>query len=104
MKEKLHNILDDTKFPQIGNEFFETLLSHKNVTIELIRSNNVKNGVLYNQKHDEWVVVLEGNAILEVEEIRHSLHKGDSLFIKADTPHSVISTDEKTLWLAVHIY
>ena len=104
MKEKLHNILDNTELPQIGSEFFKTILSHKNVTIELIRSNSVKNGVLYNQKHDEWVVVLEGDAILEVEGIRHSLHKGDSLFIKADTPHSVISTDEETLWLAVHIF
>lgn len=104
MKEKLLNILNNTEYPQIGNEFFKTVLSHKNVKIELIRSNNVKNGVLYNQKHDEWVVILEGNAILEVEEIRYNLHKGDSLLIKADTPHSVISTDEKTLWLAVHIF
>lgn len=104
MKNELQNIFDTAKFPEIGDEFFETVLSHKNVKIELIKSNNIVNGVLYNQSHDEWVVVLEGDAILEIEGIRHILHKGNSMFIKANSSHSVISTNEKTLWLAVHIF
>lgn len=104
MKNELQNIFDNNSFPEIGNEFFETILSHKRVKIELIKSNQVDNGVLYNQSNDEWVVVLEGSAILEIKDVRHTLEKGDSIFIEANTPHRVISTDEKTLWLAVHIF
>ncbi len=104
MKNELQNILDNQMFPGLGDELFKTIVEHKNVKIELIRSNSVSMGVVYNQNHAEWVVVLEGKATIEVEGVKTSLNRGDSLFIAANIPHRVISTDERTLWLAIHIF
>ncbi|WP_345992076.1 cupin domain-containing protein [Sulfurimonas sp. HSL-1716] len=100
----MRNIFEDINSPKRGKELFKTLLSHKNVKIEFIHSNSIENGVLYDQDHDEWVAVLTGSAVLEIGDVRHTLNEGDFIFIKANTPHRVISTDEKTLWLAVHIF
>ncbi|MBU0631577.1 cupin domain-containing protein [bacterium] len=104
MKEELQNIFKNKMFPKIGDELFDTILEHKNIKIELIRSNSIDHGTLYNQTHDEWVVVLEGEAVLEIDGTKHTLNVGDHLFIEANLPHRVIKTDERTLWLAIHIF
>ena len=104
MDRLIDNIFENTEFPESGRELFKTVLEHKNVKIELISSNDLKDGELYNQEHDEWVLLLEGDSTLEVEGSRHMLKAGDHIFIKRSTPHRVIRTSSKTLWLAVHIY
>lgn len=104
MDNTIDNIFDHTKLPQTGKELFEEILQYKNIKVELITSNNLKNGETYYQDHDEWVVILEGKAELEMEGTLYSLKAGDHLFIKKSTSHRVVKTSSKTLWLAVHIY
>ncbi|SOB88186.1 Cupin domain-containing protein [Sphingomonas guangdongensis] len=58
------------------------------------------------QPHDEWVVVLAGDAgmrIADSDEV--TLRAGDHLLIAADQPHWVTRTsaDPPTVWLAVHL-
>jgi len=84
-------------------ETFSTLLTHKNIQIErIVSSDNVKEKT-YIQEEDEWVVLLEGEAVLQIKGEEKKLGKGESLFIPAKTPHKVLQTQKGTLWLAVHI-
>jgi len=89
--------------PETG-ETFTTLLEHKNVKINRIVSSNDLEPVEYIQKEDEWVIVFEGEALLLLEDKKITLKKGDTLFIPAHTPHSVLETLQSTIWLTVHIY
>ena len=91
--------------PQIhdGNEFFDTLIDHDAIRIERIFSNILQSGQLYDQDHDEWVILLQGKAALAFEGQVRSLVKGDYVFIKAHQRHRVESTSADALWLAVHL-
>ena len=95
------NLFDHTS-PKTGEEF-TTLLEHKNIRIvRIVSSENVK-PIEYVQEEDEWVVLIEGEATLEVDGKSVALSRGDSLFIPARTPHTVTATQHGTVWLAVHI-
>lgn len=55
----------------------------------------------YEQEHDEWVVVLTGHAVLEVEGVERPLGVGDWWLLPAGTPHRLLRTEPGTSWLAV---
>jgi cupin 2 domain-containing protein len=55
----------------------------------------------YVQDHDEWVVVLAGGAVLEVDGVAHDLGAGDWWLLPAGTPHRLAHTEPGTSWLAV---
>ncbi len=88
--------------PEKG-ELFTTLLQHKHITIQRIVSSDHLEEKTYIQEEDEWVVVLEGEALLTIEGEEKILKKGAMLLIPAGTPHQVLQTKAHTLWLAIHI-
>ena len=69
------------------SEDFTTLLEHKNIKINSIVSSSDVKPVEYIQDEDEWVVVIEGEATLLLEDENIVLKKCDTLFIPAKTPH-----------------
>jgi cupin 2 domain-containing protein len=87
-------------------EVFTELLRRRNVGIERILSSDTPDPVVYDQEQDEWVLLLEGRATLEVAGATIDLMPGDHVFIPARTPHRVSATfpEPRCLWLAVHIY
>ena len=87
-----------------NGEDFTTLLEYKNIKINRIVSSSDVEPVEYIQNEDEWVVVIEGEAILLLENEEKILQKGDTLFIPAKTTHKVLKTSDGTVWLTVHIY
>lgn len=87
-----------------SGERFETLLRHKNLVIERIISSSLVTPTTYVQAQDEWVVLLQGEAVLEVDGQHHALKSGDYLFLAAGLPHTVLSASDGALWLAVHLY
>ena len=89
--------------PQSG-ETFTTLLKHKNIKINRIVSSNTLDDTEYMQEEDEWLVLLEGEATLLLHDERKTLLKGDTLFIPSKTRHRVLSTQNGTVWLTVHIF
>jgi len=95
--------LYDYSIPETG-ENFATLLEHKNVKIVRIVSSDKLEPIEYRQEEDEWVVVLEGEAELELNGEPLKLTRGETLFIPARTPHKVLKTTPGTLWLAIHIF
>lgn len=54
------------------------------------------------QDTDEWVVVLDGSARLEVGGVVHELGAGDWILLPAGLPHVLRDTEPGTRWLAVH--
>ena len=69
--------------------------------VEQILSGRLGAPQVYAQDHDEWVVVLAGGAVLEVEGEVHDLVAGDWWLLPAGTPHRLLRTDAGTSWLAV---
>ena len=87
-------------------EIFNNLLSHKNVKINKIISPLNFTSEEFIQDEDEWVILLQGSAILEINHKTSKLVKDSYIFIPAKTPHKIISTDPsiETIWLGIHIY
>ncbi len=90
----------------LSDEVFETLVSG-DILIERIISTGqtTPEGEWYDQKKDEWVILMQGEAKLLFEEGSEvKMVKGDYLLIKAHQKHRVIHTsvDPPCIWLAVH--
>jgi cupin 2 domain-containing protein len=91
--------------PELG-EYSEELVRPGlgNVVIEHILSGALTAPVDYNQSHDEWVLVLEGAAVVEVGDQRFDLTAGDWLLLPARVPHRLVESRPGTSWLAVHCF
>lgn len=97
------NLFADAHPPTEG-ERFETLLAHRNLMIERIISSARITPHAYVQAQDEWVLMVHGEATLEVAGEHVALRSGDHLFLAAGTPHTVCEVSEGALWLAVHLH
>ena len=87
-------------------EHFLTLFEGETVRIERIVSHSHSSpvGFWYDQPQSEWVIVLRGAAVLELEDGELiPLQEGDYLLIPSHLKHRVQQTGPDTLWLAVHI-
>jgi len=85
-----------------SGEDFTTLLEDKNIkVVRIVSSNNIKIKE-YCQEENEFVLLLEGFATLEINGKIKNLTKGDYLLIKANTPHKVLKTSKGALWLAIY--
>lgn len=90
-------------------ELHETLLRQEGhgLLIERIVSTGQVSppGFWYDQAQNEWVLLLQGRAVLEWDDGRSmALQQGDWLYIPAHTRHRVAWTsgDPPCIWLAVH--
>ncbi len=97
------NLLDVALPPAMG-ERFDALLRCRNLLIERIVSSDRPDPVCYQQAQDEWVLLVQGEADLNVDGRKFTLRAGDHLFIPAQTPHQVERTQAGTVWLAVHLH
>ena len=99
-----YNIFDEIPVDKSEEKFFEIFKNEK-IKIEKIVSNGQisPENFWYEQEQNEFVLVLEGYAILEFENREVELKKGDCLNIKAMEKHRVkfTSLDEPTVWFAV---
>lgn len=90
----------------LPNEMFNALISNENIRIERIlpHGHSSPEEGWYNQDENEWVMVIEGQGVIEFEDGRVvTLSKGDYINIAAREKHKVIGTVENvvTIWLAV---
>ena len=91
---------------QLPQELFEEMLSNDSIKIERIISKGhvTPKGEWYNQANNEWVIVLQGEAILSFEDSDDvRLESGDYINIPAHTKHKVSWTipNQETIWLAI---
>ncbi len=89
--------------PPPNGERFELLCRVGDVRIERIVSSAQPVPGTYVQDWDEWVVLLQGKATLEILGKTIELSAGDYLFLPARVPHRVARTSAGALWLAVHL-
>ena len=87
-----------------SGELFERLAEMGTTVVERITSSAHPDGEVYVQEQDEWVVLLRGEATLEVDGRLLHLDQGDSVLLPARTPHRVRATSAGALWLAVHVH
>ena len=101
---KKYNIFEEIIIDKNEEKFFE-IFKNETIKIEKIVSNGQTSpqNFWYEQEQNEFVLVLEGFAILEFEDKEIELKKGDCLNIKAMQKHRVkfTSLDEPTIWFAV---
>lgn len=107
MKNEVENIFNLPSALTTDEEVFETIVSSKNILIERIISTGRKtaDGTWYDQKKDEWVVLLQGEAELSFENGRKiNMRSGDYIFLPAHEKHRVEKTSSAApcIWLAVH--
>jgi cupin 2 domain-containing protein len=94
----------------LSEELFTSLLKRDSVHIERIvsKGHRTQPEQWYDQAWDEWVMVLEGQAVLLYEQDLQKLAMtvGDYVLIPAHTKHRVEWTtpDSHTVWLAIHLY
>ena len=100
---QISNLFTDAVPPDEG-EHFKTLLRHRNLVVERIVSSAAVTPQEYLQGQDEWVLLVRGEAVLEVAGERMALKAGDYLFLPAGVPHTVRRTSEGAIWLAVHLH
>lgn len=91
--------------PEAAEEVFTTLLEKPGLKIERIVSHGHASpaDLWYDQEQEEWVLLVRGEAVLQVEgqpDLR--LKAGDHLRIPAHLRHRVDSVSDDALWLAVH--
>ena len=91
----------DYNIPNLGEDF-TTLFKGKNIKISRIVSSDKLEIIEYNQTSDEFVILLEGSATLEIEGKLVELKRGDYLQIPANTKHKVLQTSKGALWLAIY--
>ena len=86
--------------PAIGERTVE-LAEAPEFRVEQILSGRLDAPRHYEQDHDEWVVLLAGGAVLEVDGREQHLGPGDWWMLPAGTPHRLLQTEPGTSWLAV---
>lgn len=106
MQNQLANIF--ASLPEHSDhELFTTLLSQSDCRIERIVSygQSSPEGFWYDQAWDEWVLLVQGAAELDLVERTVALTPGDHLLIPAGQKHRVTKTDpdQPTIWLAIHL-
>ena len=99
-----YNIFEQIIVDKNEEKFFE-IFKNETIKIEKIVSNGQTSpeNFWYEQEKSEFVLLLEGFAILEFENREVELKKGDCLYIQAYEKHRVkfTSLDEPTIWFAV---
>ena len=97
------NLFTQAETPTAG-ERFDELLCHRNLVIERIVSSSATERCEYVQPQDEWVMLVQGEAMMTVAGKTVTLKAGDYLFLPAHVPHTVEHTSHGAIWLAIHLH
>ena len=97
------NLFTDS-LPPLSDERVAVLLSHRNLVIERIVSSARLAAKTYVQPQDEWVLLVRGEAELDIAGNPVALKAGDHVFLPSGTAHTLKSASDGALWLAVHLH
>jgi cupin 2 domain-containing protein len=103
----IDNLFEILQLPT-SDERFDVLAESEHVRIERIVSTGQSTpaGTWYDQGRDEWVALIQGEAILAYDDGREVRMKaGDHILISAHERHRVESTSANPpcIWIAVHL-
>ena len=92
---------------ELNQELVDRLIEQDSFRVERIVSRGQASPTefWYDQDEHEWVVVLSGQALIQLDGKNEPIHllPGDTLHLPARTKHRVESTDplQPTIWLAI---
>jgi len=89
-----------TSAPASG-ERVDVVIRVGGLAIEQISTGALSGPVDYRQDQDEWVMVLEGGAVLEVDGEAMDLAPRSWVHLPAGIPHRLVSVVVPTTWLTV---
>jgi len=101
----MHNLFDISKLDSTAEQSL-LLLQQGGLRLEHIVSfgHATPADFWYDQSQDEWVCLLQGQALLQFDDgSKLPLKSGDSLLIKAHRRHRVASVSPDALWLALFL-
>ena len=101
----LFSLLPILSGPQ-DDERFDELLRRPGIRVERIESHGhtTPPEQPYVQDRDEWVLLLAGEAELELQGLGlRRLGPGEGLLIPSGLAHRVTYTADPTIWLAIHL-
>ena len=103
----MKNLFELANIPQQEDpELFQTLVTgQQGLLVERIVSTGqtTPEGEWYDQERDEWVVILEGSAVLGFADGSEArLQRGDHLLLPRHMRHRVLETSNPCIWLAIH--
>lgn len=106
MNSILNNIFESLP-KDLQSEVVENIVQSGDIRIERIVSKGqaTPQSQWYDQAHNEWVIVLKGEAIIGLENnTEHHLVPGSYLNLPAHTKHRVnwTTSESETIWLAIH--
>jgi cupin 2 domain-containing protein len=104
LKLKIMNLFENIP-KNAPEELVTELFSAESLRVERIVSfgQSSPDGFWYDQKENEWVLLIEGSAQVQFENRLQDLKPGDWVNIPAGCQHRVEKTDEnvRTVWLAI---
>ena len=98
------NIFEIEKLPEIGEEeIVDILKENENVKIERIISRGQVSDWMVQEKR-EYVLLIQGNAVIEFNDKTVEMKSGDTIFIEKRERHRVAYTSENPCcrWFCVH--
>ena len=92
----------DVKNIDITKEIVEILKENENVKIEKIISTGQTTDWM-KQEQEEFVILIQGEAIIEYENKKQELRAGDTVIIKKNEKHRVAYTSENPccIWICI---
>ena len=104
LKEVVMNIFEIEKLPDIKeNEIIDILKETENIKIERIISTGQISDWMVQEKK-EYVVLVQGTAIIEFNDKKVEMKAGDTLFIDKMVRHRVAYTSQNPycIWFCIH--
>lgn len=101
MKYNLFHLPDCLPDEETGEVLAETSYGRVERIISLGQAS--PDGFWYDQEEDEWVTLLQGSAVLTVEDRRINLSCGQQIFLPAHVCHRIekTSVEPPCIWLCV---
>ena len=93
-------LLPPTSAPAHG-ERSERVVRIGDVEVEQVLSGVLGDAVTYDQEYDEWALVLEGAAVLEIGAARVELAAGEWVLLPAHLVHRLVDARPGTSWLTL---
>lgn len=103
MQPLLHGHTPEASLAPAEGELIDEIARMGDVVIEQILSGALDRPKEFDQDHDEWVILLDGGADLEVAGEELSMSPGDWVLLLRHTPHRLVRTIPGSRWLAVHV-
>ena len=99
----MDNIFNIIKLPEkTEDESTDILKENSNIKIErIISTGQVTDGMIQNR--EEYVILVQGNAVIEFEDRKSELKEGDTIIIRKEERHKVSYTSENPccIWICI---